>query len=117
MTVGRYLIQASGTSTATGEGAVQAINILLGAAPCTQAQSKNTGEGTKPWTSGPQTIQVNCVVQVITDDALTITTSYDDQKATKDPKGPTLSVRRIPWSPYLVAGAAGGGTEQPKAAQ
>jgi len=117
MTVGRYLIQASGTSTATSDGAIQAINILLSGAPCTQAQSKNTGEGTKPWTSGPQTIRVNCVVQVITDDTLTITTNYDDQKATKDPKGPTLSLRRLPWSPYLAAVAAGGGTEQPKPAQ
>ena len=43
MTAGSYLIQASGTSTATGDGAVQALNILLGNAPCTQGRSKNTG--------------------------------------------------------------------------
>jgi hypothetical protein len=117
MTAGRYLIQASGTSTASSDGAVQAINIKLGQATCAQAQSKNTGEGTKPWTSGPQTIRLACVIQVISDDALPVQVNYEDQKAIKDPKGPTLSFRRLPWDPYLAAVSAGGATEQPKAAK
>ena len=117
MTAGSYLIQASGTSTANGEGAVQAINILLGNAPCTQGRSKNTGPNSKPWTSGPQTIRLGCVVQVLTDDTLTIRTTYDSAHATPDPKGPTLSIRALGWNPYLGASPAGGATEQPKSAK
>jgi hypothetical protein len=116
MTAGDYLIQASGTSTAASDGAVQAIDIRLGNAECNRGQSKNTGEGSKPWTSGPQTIRIACVIQVVSDDALTITTNYTDEKATKDPRGPTLSLRRLPWNPYLSAAGAGGATDQPKAA-
>jgi hypothetical protein len=117
MTAGTYLIQASGTSTATGDGAVQALNILLGNAPCTQGRSNNTGKDSKPWTSGPQTIRLGCVVQILTDNTLTIRTTYDDAHATKDPKGPTLSIRALGWNPYLQAVAAGGATEQPKPGQ
>ena len=51
---------------------------------------------------------------MLTDDTLTIRTTYDDSHATPDPKGPTLSIRALGWNPYLLASAAGGGTEQPK---
>jgi hypothetical protein len=115
MTAGAYLIVAQGTSTAQGDGAVQAIDIRVGnpGAPCMQAQSKNTGDGSKPWASGPQTIKVSCIVRLLTDTPVVIRTTYADQKAVSDPKGPSLSMRRLPWSPVVDAAAGAGGTEQP----
>jgi hypothetical protein len=117
MTAGPYFIQASGTSTASGEGAVQAINILLGAATCNQAQSKNSGEGSKPWTSGPQTIRVACAVEILTDEPIVVRATYADKAATADPKGPSLSLRRMPWPGILQAAPAGAEADQPKADQ
>jgi hypothetical protein len=58
MTAGRYLVQAAGTSTATGDGAVQAIDIRLDGGGdeqiCAKYQSQ-TPQGGSPWTSGAST--------------------------------------------------------------
>jgi hypothetical protein len=116
MTAGDYLILASGASTATAAGAVQAIDIRLGNAVCNKAQSKNTGEGSKPWLTGTsQTIRAACAIKILSDRELTIITTYADDHATADPKGPRLSLRRLPWSPVMSAEPAGADTEQPKA--
>jgi len=114
MTFGNYMIRASATSTAAGEGAVQAINIMLGGVTCNQAQSKNSGQGSKSWTSGPQTIHVGCAVQILTDHPIVVRTTYDDKNATADPNGPSLSLRRLPWPGILQALAAGAEADQPK---
>jgi len=115
MTAGDYLILATGASTATAAGAVQAIDIRIGNTPCNQAQSKNTGEGAKPWLVGAsQTIRVACAVKILSDREIAVRTTYADDHATADPKGPRLSLRRLPWSPVISAEAAGADTEQPK---
>ena len=116
MTAGPYLIEASGTSTATGEGAVQAIDIRVGNAICEQARSKNTGEGSKPWTSGAQTIRVVCVVNFLTDEPMVVRATYDDTHATTSAGTPTLSFRRLPWAGMLSAAPMGRGIDQPKPA-
>ena len=115
MTAGDYLILASGASTATAAGAVQGIGIQLGNTPCNQAKSKNTGEGSKPWLIGTsQTIRVLCEVKVLSDRELVVHAIYADDHATADAKGPNLSLRRLPWVPFIWAQPAGRDLEQPK---
>jgi hypothetical protein len=100
MTAGRYLVHATGTSTASGAGAAQAIVIQVGDRTCGRADRKPvTGEGA--WTSGPKTIALNCEVVVMADKPLAISALYGDDKAVKDPKGPTLSLQRAPWEGVL----------------
>ncbi len=91
-TAGRYVVDAAGTSTATGAGAVQAI--IIGGRTWTCAQAVNRA----PWASGPRTFHVQCMVTVLTDEPLTVTTLYRDEKATKDPKGPVLTVQPVAWN-------------------
>ena len=116
MTAGVYLIEASGSSAASGAGAVQAIDIRIGNAVCAQAQSKNTGEGTKPWTSGTQTIRVACAVNFLTDDQMVIRATYADSHATTNPGTPSLSFQRLAWPGVLNAQPAGREVDQPKPA-
>jgi hypothetical protein len=94
-TAGRYLIDAVATSTATGAGAVQ--SIAIGGSNWTCAQAVNR----TPWSSGPRSFHVQCLATVLTDEPLAVNMLYRDTNATKDPKGPVLTVRPIPWSGIL----------------
>ena len=98
MTAGRYLIEVSGTSTATAADAQQGIQIQIGGVIC----GAGTAHNTRPLpTTGPSTIKLDCETIILTDKTLTVRAVYDDLKATKDPKGPTLSIRRLPWEGLL----------------
>ena len=114
MTAGRYLIEAVGVSTATPaaappvgatatpakvQGAMQQITIVTGDRVCGQAQSS------KPWTTGQQAIRLDCEVSIMSDAPLPITIVYADVNATKDPRGPGLSIRRLAWNGVLEARA------------
>ncbi|MFI4976905.1 MAG: hypothetical protein ACHP84_20415 [Caulobacterales bacterium] len=100
MTAGIYQIEASETATATGDGAVLAFGILIGGARCIAGQTKNA-DGATPWTSGPKTLQLGCIAQIVADNDLIVSAESDVQKATLDPKGPLLSFRALPWSPIV----------------
>lgn len=99
MTAGRYLVKASGTSTAQGPGAAQQVSIVVGNRACGPATRKPVP--TAPWTSGPKTIRLNCEILVLTDRPLAISAVYADVKATKAPAGPTLTLERLPWEGVL----------------
>jgi len=102
MTAGRYLIQVTGTSTAQTADAVQQITIRLGDTTCAQATRRGTDQ--VPWRPGTaQTFKLNCVVTIVTDHTLTVAATYADLRATKDSRGPTLSLRRLPWTGVLAA--------------
>lgn len=94
MTAGRYLIEGAGTSTATAADAQQAIQVAVGDTVFPKATSSKVA-----WVVGkPKTLTFSGVVTIITDKAMIVTVAYGDAKATKDPKGPTLAIRRLPWS-------------------
>lgn len=99
MTAGRYLVKASGTSTAQGPGAAQQLTIIVGNRTCGPASRKPTT--TNPWTAGPKTIRLHCEILVLTDRPLAVTAAYADAKATKAPAGPTLTLERQPWEGVL----------------
>jgi hypothetical protein len=103
MTAGRYVIETTGTSSAPRANARQALQILIidGATGrlCGTAQTNN------PWTTGARTIRLNCAVTLVTDRTLIVQVNYGDENATKDPRGPTLTVRRLPWDGVLEQGA------------
>jgi hypothetical protein len=101
MTAGRYLVQATATSTANAADAAQQITIQGGDTGC---QAAFRGSPAAPWSVGnAHTFYYDCVMTVITDQALTISANYIDFHATKDPKGPTLSLRKMPWGGVLSA--------------
>ncbi len=101
MTAGRYYIEAAGTSKATDAGAAQQLTILVGEAQC--AQGARGTDAKNPWAAGePRTLKLGCVTSVVTDRALEINVFYADAKATKDSKGPIVSVRRLPWGGVLT---------------
>jgi hypothetical protein len=95
MTAGRYIAHASGTSTAQGEGAAQAVVIQIGTRTCGRADRRPTKENA--WTSGAKTLKVDCDFVVLTDRPLQVIVTYGDVKATRDPRGPTLTIERAPW--------------------
>ncbi|HZC16395.1 MAG TPA: hypothetical protein VE309_06525 [Caulobacteraceae bacterium] len=94
-TAGRYLIDAAGTSTATGAGALQSIVIGVPTWQCAQATNH------APWSSGSRTFHVQCVVSVLTDEPLAVNMTYRDANATKDPAGPVLRLAAVPWNGVL----------------
>ncbi|MGA0603949.1 hypothetical protein ACO2Q3_24800 [Caulobacter sp. KR2-114] len=95
MTAGPYAIEVAGTSTAQGPGATQTLKIVVGAVPCA------TGQNTGTWTQGARTFRLGCVVTLLTDQSLIARVIYEDAHATKDPAGPLISVRRLPWQGVL----------------
>lgn len=101
MTAGRYVITASGTSTATADGAAQAVQIAVGTRICGRADRR--GNPQSPWATGAQTLKVACDVMILTDRPLTVTIAYADDKATKDPKGPTVKIEKAPWDGIMSA--------------
>ena len=101
MTAGRYLVAVAGTSTATAADAAQQIVIQAGDQRCTSTRQPDPNT---PWAVGTKrTFYSACMFTVITDTPLTITGAYIDSKATKDPKGPIVSVNRQPWTGVLGA--------------
>jgi hypothetical protein len=106
MTAGRYLVEAAGTSTANPvtpptppakgappakpQGPVQALTIVTGDKVCGQARTN------EPWT-GVHTLKLNCELMIVADTPFVITVVYGDANATKDPRGPSLLVHRLPW--------------------
>jgi hypothetical protein len=100
MTAGRYMIKASGTSTATAAGATQKLAILVGNRLCGPAERKPTAQA--PWAVGAaKVIRLNCETLVLSDRPLPITVIYIDDKATKAPAGPTLVIERMSWEGVL----------------
>ncbi|MDP1630618.1 MAG: hypothetical protein Q8L66_04280 [Caulobacter sp.] len=104
MTAGRYLVKASGTSTALGVGAAQKLSIIVGNRNCGAAERKPTTQN--PWTSGVKTIRLNCEILVLTDRPLAVSAVYGDAKANKAPAGPSLTLERLPWEGVLSANVA-----------
>lgn len=97
MTAGRYRARATATSTSQGDGAVQALAIQVGSRNCGRIDNKT------PWASGARTVRLDCEIVVMTDRPLVVTAQYADAKATKDPRGPTLMLERLPWDGVLSA--------------
>ncbi len=95
MTAGRYLIEAAGTSTTQGGDAVQALEIDVGGGKC------GVGKNTRPWPSGARTFRLDCEVTVLTDVPLMVRALYADAKAVKDPAGPSITIRPVPWNGVL----------------
>ena len=101
MTAGRYIARASGTSTAQGEGAAQALVIQVGARACGRVDRRPTTQS--PWTSGPKTLVGACDFVVVIDRPVQVIVACRDTKATRDPKGPTLRIERAPWDGIISA--------------
>lgn len=101
MTAGQYAVEVAGTSTAHGAGARQTLRIFVGTVACA------TGRNTAPWEKGARTFRLGCATTLLTDAAMTVRVVYEDANATKDPAGPLISIRRLPWegvlnvSPYV----------------
>lgn len=110
MVAGRYVARASGTSTAQGEGAAQALVITVGGRACGRVDRRPTKEN--PWTTGPKTLVGDCEFVAVTDRPLQVVATYGDAKATKDAKGPTLKIDRLPWDGVMSANMSA--PEQPQ---
>jgi hypothetical protein len=103
MTVGQYLVQVTGASTAQATDAAQQITVRAGDRVC-RGSSQATANA--PWAVGAaRTYRFGCMITVVTDQPLTVLAVYADYHATKDPKGPTLSLRREPWNGAISADA------------
>jgi len=101
MTAGVYLVQAVGTSTAQAVDAVQQLTIVAGDQSCTSTRSP---DAKTPWAVGAKrSLLSGCVFTIVTDAPLAITVVYLDTKATRDPRGPQVSVTREPWTGVLNA--------------
>ena len=101
MSAGVYLIEAAGTSTATGADARQQLTLIVGSRQCGEYTTQPNPA--KPWASGARTFLANCQTTVVTDKPLTVSVRYADLNATKDPKGPLVKITRLPWDGVLVA--------------
>jgi hypothetical protein len=106
MTAGRYVIGAAGTATSKGANPIQALQIRVGATPCSTGQAKVT-DG--------RSIAVKCGVMILTDQPLTITADYAVKDATADAKGPQIAIERVPWNGVLNAEPLGFPAPKPEA--
>jgi len=101
MTAGTYYAEAIGSSTATAEGAAQQLSIVAGDQSCTATRERDPKQ---PWAVGSQrSLRGGCIFTIVSDAPVNVVAIYADAKATKDPKGPVLSIRRMPWSGVLNA--------------
>ena len=113
MTAGRYEVDVVGVSTATlpaspapaapakpgaapakPQGAAQALTIVAGDRICGRAESPQ-------WTTGVHALRFSCEIAIMSDAPFPITVVYADVNATMDPRGPGISVRRLPWDGVL----------------
>jgi hypothetical protein len=108
-TAGRYVVEAAGTSTATGPDATQTLFLGGPAWACNQPVTTKKGE----WTSGVRTLKVACVVTVLADKPLAVVAVYDDTDAKKDPKGPVVTIRRMGWNGVLEVSNFEAGLQPP----
>jgi hypothetical protein len=99
MTAGRYIIEAAATSTAQGAGANQVLQIDVGGATC------GVGRNTTAWSSGPRTFKLDCEVLILADAPVPVNVIYADSQAVKDPKGPVVTFKSMPWTGVLSAQA------------
>ena len=97
MTAGRYLIEAAATSSAPKAGANQAIEIDIGGRQC------GVGRNASPWKSGARIFRVDCEAILLADAPTEVRVVYADSQATKDPKGPVVTIRPLPWAGVLAA--------------
>ena len=97
MTAGPYLIEATATSTATAADATQAMEIDVGGGRC------GVGRNTAAWSSGARSFTFGCQVTVLADSPLSVRVLYGDKSATKDPRGPQVVIRPLPWNGVLSA--------------
>jgi hypothetical protein len=97
MTAGRYLIEATGTSTSQGADAIQALEIDIGGRQC------GVGKNAAPWPSGARIFRLNCEVSLLSDSPVVVRVVYADAKAVKDPRGPTLAIQPLPWNGVLFS--------------
>jgi hypothetical protein len=101
MTAGRYFARAAATSTATAAGAAQQITIVAGDQHCTATWAP---DAKTPWAVGAKrTFFAGCVFSIVTDAPMNVAVVYLDEKATKDPAGPTLSLYPQAWTGALSA--------------
>ncbi|MGH6972379.1 MAG: hypothetical protein ACREEQ_12300, partial [Caulobacteraceae bacterium] len=101
MTAGRYFARASGASTASAAAAVQQLTIAAGEESCVSTRNPDPKA---PWAVGTRrAFYAGCLFTVVSDAPVTVTAVYLDAKATKDPKGPTLTVTPAPWGGVLGA--------------
>jgi hypothetical protein len=91
MTAGRYLIEAAGTSSGPGVGANQSLEIDVAGRTC------GVGRNSTAWTSGARTFRLDCEVTIVADQPVAVKVIYADAQATKDPKGPAVTIRPLPW--------------------
>ena len=110
-TMGRYLVTVRGKATASSPDAVEAISIGGPGWACGEAQSKK-GE----WTSGERIFIARCEVTVLNDTPLQIDAQFAGPGATLDPKGPVVTIRRLPWSGVLETSGLQAGIAAPQAA-
>jgi opacity protein-like surface antigen len=106
---GRYLVVAEGTSTANTDGATQTLQIGGNGWTCGAPAQLKT-----PWSSGKRTFARSCVITVLSDNPVPVVVVYSDTNASKDPKGPTLMLRRMPWDGVLSAETLGYGAKPDK---
>jgi hypothetical protein len=104
-TAGRYLIEVAVTSTATGPDATQSVQIAGPNWACGQPVTTKKGD----WSSGPRTLVAQCGLTVLTDAPMAVVAVYNDTNATKDPKGPVMTIHRIGWNGVVDAQLLGVG--------
>jgi hypothetical protein len=97
MIIGRYVIETAGTSTAQGAGASHALQILVADQVC------GAGRSTDAWSSGARTLRLDCAITLLSDQPVAARVLYVDDKATKDPKGPVVTIRPLAWNGVLSA--------------
>jgi hypothetical protein len=115
MTAGRYLVLATGTSTATAADAAQQIQIAADDQGCTATRG---ADAKQPWAVGAKnTLVAACALTVISDTPVTVVVLYRDMKATKAPAGPQVSIRRVPWVGVFAAQPVQVQVNQPPPAQ
>lgn len=102
-TAGRYVIETSGTSGAPRANARQALQILI--IDGNTGRQCGTAQSNQAWTTGSRTIRLNCAVTLVTDRTLIVQVNYADENATRDNRGPTLTIRRLPWDGIVESAA------------
>jgi hypothetical protein len=101
MTAGSYLVRATGVSTATAARAAQQLVIAVGDQSCSSVRRP---ESQAPWAVGARrSFNAACLFTVVTDAPLAVDVAYLDDKATKDPAGPSVVITPEPWSGAIEA--------------
>lgn len=106
-TMGRYAISAQGTSTATGPGATQVIELGGPGWACGRAATQKA-----QWT-GPRTFVAGCVVTVLSDTPLQVVAAFGGANAKLAASGPVVTIRSLPWTGVLSNGPMEAGIKAP----